>query len=42
MGMEGESVQVCIRVTEGSFANDAILSLELDYFSGNGEIQHVV
>ena len=42
MGVEGESVQVCIRVSEGSFASDAVLTLELDLFSGNGEIHRVV
>ena len=42
MGMEGENVQVCIRVTDGSFASNAALTFELDPFLGNGEIQDVV
>ena len=37
--MEGESVQVCIRVTEGSFASNAVLTFELDPVLGNGKIR---
>ena len=39
--MEGESVQVCIRVTEGSFASNAVLTFELDPALGNGKIRVV-
>ena len=42
MGMEGENVQVCIRVTDGSFTSNAALTFELGPFLGSGEIQDVV